>query len=265
MSLRLNSTETAFAVDRLSHEPGMQPPSKQSETEALFAARCLELALGASVLDAPCGIGRHAVVLAEAGFKVTALDGDPQAIEAAQGLLGESSATVQIADLFAEGAFAPEGHFDGAISLYSCLGYSCDIEADRRFLRHLRSNLKPNSKFVLGTANRTAIFAFGDTQEVFTCGRFEVERTDLPQEDVGVLERRFVMRTLPERATGEDILSASAPEKSFMQRRRLYSPVEVMHLLSGTGFIVELLLKPFEFRLGDPVNDPHLIYVARCV
>lgn len=261
----MNSTETTFAADRLSLGVGMQPSSKQTAAEALFAARCLELPPGSRVLDAPCGTGRHALVLAEAGFAVTALDGDPQAIEAAQALLDGSRATVQIADLFGDSTFAPEGQFDGAFSLYSCLGYTCDIEADRRFLQNLRCNLKPDAKFVLGTANRTAVFAMGGTRAVFQCVDFELERIDLPQEAAGVLERHFVMRPLAEHTADGNIAAKNTSKSSFTQRRRLYSPDEISRLLNDAGFLVELVLRPFEILLGDPLNDPHLIYVARCV
>ena len=48
--------------------------SEQTEAEALGAVRAAEVAPGAEVLDCPCGFGRHSLVLARAGYKVTGAD-----------------------------------------------------------------------------------------------------------------------------------------------------------------------------------------------
>ena len=45
----------------------------------------LELPCGSRVLDAPCGQGRHAHLLAEAGYDVDGLDYSPDLLERARG------------------------------------------------------------------------------------------------------------------------------------------------------------------------------------
>ena len=44
----------------------------------------MELPVGARILDCPCGQGRHAHLLAEAGYDVDGLDYSPQLLEAAR-------------------------------------------------------------------------------------------------------------------------------------------------------------------------------------
>ena len=46
----------------------------RTRAEALGAASLAELEPGAEVLDCPTGFGRHALVLAEEGYRVTGLD-----------------------------------------------------------------------------------------------------------------------------------------------------------------------------------------------
>src|SRR4029453_15942501 len=45
-----------------------------SREQALAAVALAEVQPGADVLDCPCGFGRHAIPLAEAGYLVTGLD-----------------------------------------------------------------------------------------------------------------------------------------------------------------------------------------------
>lgn len=46
----------------------------RTRVEALGAASLAEVESGAEILDCPTGFGRHALVLAQAGYRVTGLD-----------------------------------------------------------------------------------------------------------------------------------------------------------------------------------------------
>src|SRR6266545_3326815 len=54
------------------YAPRQEP--EQSEEEALAAVRLAGCEQGAEILDCPCGFGRHSVVLARAGYRVTGAD-----------------------------------------------------------------------------------------------------------------------------------------------------------------------------------------------
>src|SRR6059036_127488 len=63
--------------------PVVRPPLEDVESTRMFL-REERIAPGAHLLDVPCGIGRRAVGLAEAGFDVTAVDPNEMAIHAAK-------------------------------------------------------------------------------------------------------------------------------------------------------------------------------------
>lgn len=257
MNSYLNSIETTFLADRLALRPGQEPDTEQSEQEASFVKTLLNPVPSARLLDAPCGTGRHSLPLAQAGFAMTSIDGDPQAIAKARAVLRGCRSTLRLADLFGPDRLSPDDFFDGAFSLYSCLGYTCDREDDRRFLANLHSGLKPGGGLVLGTANRRAVFAMGSTKTSFTSGTHQIERRDKPLVCTSILERHFVLRptNLSEKALTRE-------ETTFTQRRLLYDNEEMAALLQMTGFRLDLTLKPFRAERGNPDRDPHLVYVA---
>src|SRR4029079_10225872 len=49
-------------------------PDDGSRTEALEAVRLAGAAPGSSILDVPCGFGRHAIALAREGYRLAVLD-----------------------------------------------------------------------------------------------------------------------------------------------------------------------------------------------
>src|SRR5437870_12148594 len=63
--------------------PVVRPPLEDVESTRMFL-REERIAPGAHLLDVPCGIGRRAVGLAEAGFDVTAVDPNEMAIHASK-------------------------------------------------------------------------------------------------------------------------------------------------------------------------------------
>jgi tellurite methyltransferase len=63
-------------------------------------------------LDLACGPGRHAIYLAERGWRVTAVDGSPIAIDALRARSEKGSIDARLADLERGGFAIPENTFD---------------------------------------------------------------------------------------------------------------------------------------------------------
>src|SRR5690348_11970879 len=62
---------------------------EQTEAEALAAARTAGAEPGAAILDCPCGFGRHSLVLAQAGYRVTGADRSPVLLDEARRRAGD--------------------------------------------------------------------------------------------------------------------------------------------------------------------------------
>ena len=115
------------------------------------------LADGASILDAPCGIGRHAIHLARMGYRVSGIDLSPVYIERANHFreklgLGEKL-ELKVADLRAvEGAF-PRRRFDAAINMWQSLGY-WDDATDTSVLEQLHRLTTDSGLLLVDVLNR---------------------------------------------------------------------------------------------------------------
>jgi len=125
---------------------------ERTRAEALGAASLAELEPGAEVLDCPTGFGRHALVLAEAGYRVTGLDRSSQLIADAERRRGGAEWPHLVRGDYRELPFS-DASFDGVFNLFSSLGY-LEQDEDVGVLREFRRVLRPGGVLVVETAHR---------------------------------------------------------------------------------------------------------------
>ncbi|MGA5096457.1 MULTISPECIES: SAM-dependent methyltransferase [Streptomyces] len=102
---------------------------------------------GMRLLDAPCGHGRHANVLASRGYHVVGVDRDERFLEMARQEARKLAVEVDYRHVdLREMSF--EAEFDAAVSWYSSFGYF-DDDTDRDILRRYRRALRPGGRFLL--------------------------------------------------------------------------------------------------------------------
>jgi SAM-dependent methyltransferase len=137
----------------------------RAEPEAELVARLLGLQGGEDVLDAPCGHGRIANLLAARGCRVVGVDNSPRflALAEADARRRGVEAEYRLGDL-RELAF--EARFDAALNWFTSFGYF-DAPTNRALLRAFRRALRPGGRLVLEQRNpallRRAIDACGGT------------------------------------------------------------------------------------------------------
>ncbi len=117
-----------------------------------------ELPSGARVLDCPCGQGRHAHLLAEAGFRVDGLDYSDTLLAAARKrgtgpLLRYTQGDMR--------ALPPRwaGRFDAVVNLFTSFGFFDDAADDRRVLAGFARVLKPGGLLVWHGGSRDGVMA----------------------------------------------------------------------------------------------------------
>jgi SAM-dependent methyltransferase len=101
---------------------------------------------GATLLDICCGHGRHAIPLAERGYRVTGIDSSEDALAEAR-LAEAQNVSWQLRDML---DLPWESEFDGAYCFGNSFGYLNRDEL-RRFLPAVARALRPGSRFVVET------------------------------------------------------------------------------------------------------------------
>ncbi|WP_190145694.1 SAM-dependent methyltransferase [Streptomyces glebosus] len=118
-----------------------------SEREAASIVKLAGLERGMTLLDAPCGHGRHANILASQGHSVVGVDRDERFLAMAADEARTMGVDVDYRRIdLREMSFDAE--FDAAVSWYSSFGYF-DDETDRDILRRYRRALRPGGRFLL--------------------------------------------------------------------------------------------------------------------
>jgi SAM-dependent methyltransferase len=96
-----------------------RPDEAATAREVDFLARVLPPP-PASVLDVPCGLGRHARALAERGYAVTGVERDPAAVDEA------SAAGLEVHELDVRRLGELPGTFDAVICMWASFGWYDD-------------------------------------------------------------------------------------------------------------------------------------------
>lgn len=110
----------------------------------------LELPQGARVLDLCCGMGRHSLALAEAGYEVTGVDLSEALLREARAQAGAEAVTWIRSDMR---QLPLEGGFEAVVNLFTSFGYFEEDEEQVKVLREIRRMLVPGGKFIVDFLN----------------------------------------------------------------------------------------------------------------
>ncbi len=145
--------EEVFDDDYLRTVPFMT--AEQTAREVDFIRDALALKPSSEILDVACGYGRHAVELAQQGFRVTGLDLSlPLLIKAADHAQKRGLAVNFVHADMREMTF--NGQFDAAYCVLSSFGYF-DEETNLRVANGICRAVKPGGRFILDIINRDYI------------------------------------------------------------------------------------------------------------
>lgn len=258
----MNWAKNVFIRNAKLYELVLEGMWKRGEEDALAISSLLqERGMGGcSVLDVPCGIGRVGIPLAQLGYRITGVDFSPHLVSVAVakarrfGLTGSASfVTGSMSDL---GSFA-KGSFDSTINVFTSIGYGTE-EDDEAFFGQLRSVVRTGGLFVIsGLRNRDYIVRHG-AQNVFE----ESER-------LLVLDRyTFDSVTSREKGSWRFFLRVGRAMKyagEFPTDIRVYSPHEVVSMLTRTGWSLSGLYDSLLTRGPFSVENPSYALVAEAV
>jgi SAM-dependent methyltransferase len=179
---------------------------------------------GGNILDLCCGPGRHAVVLADKGFRVTGLDLSAFMLKKAAERAEKSGVKVEWirADMR---EFCRPNTFDLIINMFVSFGYFKNENDDVQVLRNVHASLRPGGLLVMDLIGKEIAL---DALPAVTCSRHPdgtlwFTRHELVQECDWV-------RT-------EWVIVKGTRAKSAIFDVRLYSARELKDLLGRAGFV----------------------------
>ena len=191
------------------------------EVEAVLSL--LEIDPGASVLDLPCGVGRHSLELTRRGYHVTAVDRTDSYLQTACRRASAEGLQLELVQADMREFLRP-GAFDAALNLFTSFGYFEDPDEDRKVADNLFRSLKPGGSLVMemmGKEVLARIFLPRDWQELPDGTYFLQERRISP--DWTWIENRW-------------ILLGDGGRQEFILGHRIYDGAGLRALLLDVGF-----------------------------
>ncbi len=202
---------------------------------------------GDSVLDSCCGIGRHSMILADRGLKVTGVDITVPYLKKAINKAAEKKLDINFVheDIL---TFTSKNNYNGAFNLYNSLGYFEDPDDDLVYFKNIYSSLKKGGKFIIEcTGKETLARDFRD------CFWYEYE-------DFKIMVEYKINLNWTELET-RWIFLKDGLEKDAVFRHRVFSALEIAGLLSSTGFQKIEFFGDYDGSLYDQ-NAKRLIVIA---
>jgi SAM-dependent methyltransferase len=187
----------------------------------------LHLPVGAHVLDVPCGQGRHAALLAEAGLSVDGLDYSRDLLE-----LARAEAPARGAARYTRGDMRTlprrwTGRFEAVLNLFTSFGFFLYPDDDRRVIAEFARVLRPGGVLLWHGGSRDGVMSRFLSRDWWTTTDGTMvahERTFDPLS--GVLTIRSTWR-------------GSGGDGDREHRIRLYTATRLAELCAEAGLIVE--------------------------
>lgn len=197
----------------------------------------------ATVLDLGCGPGRHALPLADAGLKVTAVDTSPSLLQQLAAGRGQRDIELVEADMR---EFERPQAFDLIVVMWTSFGYFTAEADHRRVLDRIRASLAPGGRLILDLVGLE--YLCRNLQPVhlteYDDGRLLIERPALV-EDMTRLENEWLL-----------IDGDRVHRHEFSHR--VWSAGEIGSLLRSSGFSIEA-------NWGDYDGEPYDLDAERLI
>ena len=218
----------------LEYEPIFTLENDRKEVTRLIDI--LGLPAGSRILDVPCGQGRHAHLLAEAGFNVDGLDYSEHLIKLAKKRGTGPDLRYTRGDMRKLPAKWSE-RFDAVVNLFTSFGFFTDPADDAQVILEFARVLKPGGILIWHGGSRDGVmskFLSRDWWATKDGTMIAHERSFDPLSGVLTIESTF-------RGTAKRL-------KRRTHRIRLYTATRIAELCAGEGLIVEEAFDGFRDR-----------------
>jgi SAM-dependent methyltransferase len=191
--------------------------------QALAAARLAGRPDGGDLLDVPCGFGRHAIPLADAGYRVVGVDRSQALLNEARRRAGNSRRPKLARADYRDLPF-PDASFDAAVNLFTSLGYLGD-EEDTKALAEIGRVLRPGGRLVIEILHRDLLIRIFREQDWQLLGEGRL-----------LLEQRTFEPASGLVQVTQTLIETSGERESRTYSLRVYAATELLAMLTRAGF-----------------------------
>jgi SAM-dependent methyltransferase len=192
--------------------------------EVDFLEKHLPINQGASILDCPCGYGRHSIELARRGYKMTGQDLNGFFIRKARALAKKANVSLRLIKKDMR-KIPYKNEFDYAINLFSSFGYLENENEDQKVLDQTMRALRLGGRFILDVINRDYVI---HTYKVSDYSEVESGMVTIINREFDSIAGRNNERRLR-------IWSNGKREETF-HSMRMYTVAELIKMLQKSGF-----------------------------
>lgn len=201
----------------------------------------------ASVLDLACGAGRHSILFAKRGFKVTAVDLSDNLLRVAKKSAEKNKVNIDFlkSDLR---QFAFCKSFDLIVNLFTSFGYfECDAE-NLKLFETVNKYLSPSGYFVLDYFNKTFI-----ENNLVKESRDNFKHSSLVQKRH--IENKRVIKDI--------YINRNGTTERYKESVRMFSREELISAIEKAGLQIRNVFGGFKAEEFDEMNSQRIIIIAQ--
>jgi SAM-dependent methyltransferase len=209
----------------------------------------LKLPKHSQVLDLCCGMGRHALLLAEAGYQVTGVDLSPVLLRQAR--VSDSNHAIRwiesdMRSLPCDASFIEA--FDAVVNLFTSFGYFEEDAEQAQALRQIRQALKPGGRFIIDYLNPQFV---ADHLVLFSEREVDGNRI----KETRRIRDEFVTKEIIVEGPGR-------PTRRYKESVKLYSFNRIRDMLNKAGLALDTVYGDYDEGVYDERESPRMIMVG---
>lgn len=222
---------------------------RQAEKEVFRMMEWLKLPTQGKILDLCCGMGRHAMSLARAGYRVTGVDLSSELLQEARASDPNELVNWVECDMRAlpENKMFKE-RFDAVVNLFTSFGYFEEDSEQLTVLRQIHKALKPGGRFIIDYMNAEY------TTDHLVPFSERVEEGNLISETRRILSG-FVMKEIVVQGTNH-------LTRRYSERVKLYGPEKLEDMLKKVGLTLDIIYGSYDGQHYDKRHSPRMIMVG---
>ncbi|KJD43360.1 class I SAM-dependent methyltransferase [Paenibacillus terrae] len=224
----------------------------------------LKLPQGSSVLDLCCGMGRHSLALADAGYKVTGVDLSGVLLREAHASDPEGRVSWHQGDMR---EVPLEESFDAVVNLFTSFGYFEEDAEQLRVLKEIYRLLKPGGRFIIDYLNPAYVVAHLVPHSSRADEGSQIEEHRVIED--GFVKKQIAIRSIASvsashgGAAGQDTtVAGEEPARVYHERVKLYPYEKFRALLEEAGLSVEQVHGSYNEDEYIENASPRMIFVG---